>query len=191
MTWLSLVTVEKEDWAGLDSYKRHQAIWQVFPRQDGRRRSFLYRVDDREREFRVYLLSPVRPTLPTWGKWQTKEITETFLDHDRYRFQLKVNPTMRRKEDGRRLGLFKEDLLRTWMSRKAETHGFEVLEGSLSVGAPIEERFYRDGTLGKHMGVDFQGVLKVTDREKFKRAFVEGIGSAKAFGFGLLMLQPV
>jgi CRISPR system Cascade subunit CasE len=45
--------------------------------------------------------------------------------------------------------------------------------------------------MGKHVAVDFRGVLRVQDREKFKRTFAAGIGSAKGFGFGLLMLEPV
>ena len=191
MTWLSLAIVDKEEWAGLDSYKRHQAIWKVFPGQDGQARNYLFRLDDKGREFRLYVLSPIRPSVPDWGRWQTKKIAETFLDHDSYRFQLKANPTMRRSEDGRRLGLFKEELLQEWMIRKADAHGFSIFEDSLAVGAPVEERFLRRGTLGKHTGIDFQGILKVINREAFKKAFTEGIGSAKAFGFGLLMLQPV
>jgi CRISPR system Cascade subunit CasE len=51
--------------------------------------------------------------------------------------------------------------------------------------------FVKQGHRGKHIGVDFQGVLRVTDRAAFHYAFETGIGPAKAFGFGLLMLQPV
>lgn len=35
------------------------------------------------------------------------------------------------------------------------------------------------------------GVPAVLDREKFKKAFAEGLGPAKAFGCGLLRLAPI
>lgn len=193
MNWLSLVSVDKRECRVFDSYGWHKQIWLAFPGQDNKRPGlFLFRVDDLRQEWRVYVLSAVEPKPPEWGIWQKpKEVAETFLKHDRYRFQLKANPTMRRKEDGRRLGLFKEDLLRAWMKRKGEVHGFAADESTLMVGAPMEERFRHDGVVGKHIAVDFQGVLKVTNREAFKKAFENGIGSAKAFGFGLLMLRSV
>ena len=196
MTWLSLATVDKRDFAPRDVYGWHEAIWDVFPwRDEDKRRDlgFLFRVDDQRQAFRVHVLSAASPTPPAWGVWQSKEVAETFLDHDRYRFQLKANPTMRRAEDGRRLGLFKEDLLRSWMARKAESNGFSVDDNTLVVGAPIEERFWhrKTGAMGKYIAVDFQGLLRVTDREAFKKAFAAGIGSAKGFGFGLLMVSPI
>ena len=35
-------------------------------------------------------------------------------------------------------------------------------------------------------GVTFEGVLEVTDAEKFREALAKGVGSGKAYGFGLL-----
>ena len=50
------------------------------------------------------------------------------------------------------------------------------------------EKERRLGTLG---AVDFGGLLRVRDQNAFKDAFANGIGSAKAFGFGLLVIVPV
>ncbi|MCW5968617.1 MAG: type I-E CRISPR-associated protein Cas6/Cse3/CasE [Blastocatellales bacterium] len=38
--------------------------------------------------------------------------------------------------------------------------------------------------------VQFEGVLEVTDAEKFKQTLASGIGSGKAYGFGLLSIAP-
>jgi CRISPR system Cascade subunit CasE len=38
--------------------------------------------------------------------------------------------------------------------------------------------------------VEFQGVLELTDPAIFHETFARGIGSAKAFGFGLIVLAP-
>jgi hypothetical protein len=38
---------------------------------------------------------------------------------------------------------------------------------------------------------EFQGELTVTNPVEFRRTIAVGIGSAKAFGFGLLVLAPL
>ena len=194
MTCLTQALVSKREAAasGLrDAYKWHQAIWEAFPDRDDEKRDFLFRLDDKGRTFRLYVLSSSEPTPPGWGQWQSKPVASSFLEHQEYRFQLKANPTMRRCSDRRRVALYAEDRLREWMHRKAEASGFELVEESLVVGAPVDDVFRRNGKAGKHVGVDFQGLVRVTDRNRFKQAFEKGIGSAKAFGFGMLMLQPV
>jgi CRISPR system Cascade subunit CasE len=174
-----------------DPYGWHKTIWKAFSGRPEKERDFLFRIDDRGDDFRVYILSEEKPAPLEFGVWETKAVQDGFLDRERYRFQLKANPTMRRKEDGRRLGLFKDDLLRAWMIRKAMAGGFEVDERTLVVGAPMEERFRKGEVFGKHIAVDFQGVLEVRDKVLFKKSFAEGIGSAKSFGYGLLMIQAV
>ena len=195
MNWLTEAFVNKHDAAAKrlsDAYAWHKALWEAFPDRDGEARDFLFRLDDRFRYFRLYALSFDRPTPPPlWGQWRTKPIAPTFLQHDAYRFQLKANPTMRRHSDRKRLGIYAEDRLREWIFRKSESFGFDIDENILFVGAPIDETFRRNGRPGKHTAVDFQGLLRVTDRPKFQKAFQRGIGSAKAFGFGMLMLQPI
>jgi len=191
---LTQILVDKAEAASLrlsDGYAWHQALWRAFPGRDGQARDFLFRVDDRESRFRVYLLSAVPPTPPRWGQWSTKCVAPGFLSHDRYVFQVKANPTMRRSSDRRRLGICRDDRLREWMARKAAANGFAVVPDSLRLSPPIEEVFVCRGRRGKHVAVEFSGLLAVTDRSGFHCAFQAGIGSAKAFGFGLLMLRPV
>jgi CRISPR system Cascade subunit CasE len=52
------------------------------------------------------------------------------------------------------------------------------------------EWFAKSGHQGFHHAVEFEGVLAVTDPATFAQAFTHGIGSAKAFGFGLLARVP-
>ena len=77
------------------------------------------------------------------------------------------------------------------MARKANDHGFTIEPGTLTFSAPIDEAFVREGHRGKHISVDFRGVLHVMAPDIFNAAFQNGIGPAKAFGFGLLMLDPL
>lgn len=174
-----------------DGYAWHTAIWQAFPGRPDDARDFLFRTDSLEGGFRVLLLSEHKP-LPTEGfAWQTKAVSDAFLQHAAYRFQLKANPTMRRSEDHRRLAIDDETNLRAWLVRKAEAAGCAVDSDTLEVGAAMDETFVKDGRRGKHVAVDFAGLLHVTDREHFIQTFHTGIGSAKGFGYGLLMLQPI
>jgi len=192
MTWLAQTLVPKRQAAAhklRDSYAWHQALWTAFPGRDGQPRDFLFRLDDRGPAFRVLMLGAECPSPPDWGQWQVKQVAPAFLEHERYRFQLKANPTMRRRSDRRRIALYDEAKLRDWMHRKAEQAGFQI--DDLIVGAAVDELFTRNGQRGKHVAVDFQGLLCVADRERFRDAFRRGIGAAKAFGFGMLLLQPV
>lgn len=174
-----------------DGYAWHAALWHAFPGRDGQSQPFLFRIDRRGDLVECLMLSDPEPKPQHWGAWEVKTVVPDFLEHSRYRFQIRANPTMRRSSDGRRLGIYGEDRLRAWLHRKADAAGFAVGNGSLVVGAPIDETFVKNGRRGKHVSVDFQGLLEVKDREAFRTAFANGIGSAKAFGYGLLMLQPI
>lgn len=200
MFFLSQVWIGKDEAARYrlyDCYAWHKAVWQAFPDMDQQLRSFLFRVDDKQERFRVLLLSQTCPVAPKWGEWQTKEISSSFLSHEYYLFQLRANPTVkkavlleegRKKKNGQRVGIYDEAALQDWLCRKALSSGIEVLE--VLVGPNSTQYFMRNGQRGKHNSVDFQGLLRVQERDKFTQAFLQGIGSAKTFGFGLLMLEP-
>jgi CRISPR system Cascade subunit CasE len=201
MSYLAEVRLDKGEAARLrlhDSYAWHQQLWRAFPSKDGQARDFLFRLDDARDSFRVLLLSCGAPAPPGWGVWEVKAVADSFLDHDRYLFQVRANPTVKRvvrdeagerKKNGRRTAIYDSQELCAWMERKASQAGFEMLECSAS---PATQSFFvKDGHRGKHVAVDFQGALRVVERDAFCQAFATGIGPAKAFGFGLLMLQPV
>jgi CRISPR system Cascade subunit CasE len=182
-----------------DVYDWHQLVWRAFPGQDGQQRDFLTRLDRRERERRLRLLvvSPRAPVRPTdWPAveedWQTREITASFFAHHYYRFQLRANPTKRDNMTKKRLPLRTFEEQRTWLARKAEQSGFAVAEEALRIVPEGREWFQieKRNRSGFHHAVEFEGVLAVRDRALFQSAFAKGVGSAKAFGFGLLALVP-
>jgi CRISPR system Cascade subunit CasE len=182
-----------------DVYDWHQLVWRAFPGQDGQQRDFLTRLDrhERERRLRLLIVSPRLPTRPTdWSvveeDWQTREITASFLAHRHYRFQLRANPTKRENATKKRLPLRSAEEQLVWLARKAEQSGFAVVENELHVVPEGREWFQveKRGHSGFHHAVNFEGILAVRDRTLFEVAFVRGIGSAKAFGFGLLALVP-
>lgn len=187
-----------------DSYDWHQAVWKAFPGRDGRKREFLTRVDQKDCFYRLLILSSAKPTRPAWmpegpGTWHTREIPPNYFQHKRYRFQLRANPTKkvtafgpdgRPKKNSRRVPLVKREDIVAWLKRKGETAGFATEERSLRILAGGREHFSKQGAQGMHSSVDFEGALTVMDQAKFRDAFEKGIGSAKGFGFGLLVIAP-
>lgn len=171
------------------SYDWHRWIWRAFPGSPDKERDFLFRVDVRNRQARVLLLSKERPASVAGWAWETKTVDTTFLNQGNYRFQVRVNPTFRRASDHRRIAIIKEGDLREWISRKLTAIGAQLL--SVEIDNPREELFAKEGKRGKHITVDMRGVLSVTEKELFREGLCKGIGSAKGFGNGLLMLQPI
>lgn len=198
-----------------DSYDWHQRAWDAFPHLQGARndhgregetRHFLSRLDDKEGGYQMLLLSPTEPRRPHWcpeheTNWQTKPVANSFLEHASYRFSLRANPTKKitpKGADGLRHGQGKRVAVRdfadltSWMERKATAAGFVLVPGTLRAVERglchfTKEKERRLGTLNI---VDFDGAFRVTNQAALKSAFENGIGSAKAFGCGLLVLQP-
>lgn len=71
---------------------------------------------------------------------------------------------------------------------RAEKAGFSVLKGRLQVDAYRQHRMGEKGVL--FSSVDFSGELEVTDRDAFISVLQNGLGHAKAFGCGLLLVRP-
>lgn len=81
---------------------------------------------------------------------------------------------------------------RRWLTRRAETHGFLVDEDALRVDGYLthaERRHLPSKQQLRFATVDFSGVLTVTDPARFRAALTTGIGPAKAFGCGLLLVR--
>ncbi len=187
-----------------DSYDWHQRVWQAFKGHDDEKREFLSRVDEADDAYRLLIVSPAEPTKPDWCPtdcFKTKAIPEDFFATEHFRFGLLVNPTRKlvlrneageRKKNGRRIPLTKREDLLVWMQRKAEGGGFDIGDPELLRTIPKPRNYFQKGAMqGVHYAVEFQGVLTVTDPAIFRTTFTTGIGSAKAFGFGLLALAPI
>lgn len=187
-----------------DSYAWHKRVWEAFPGQPEASRNFLTRLDDTGNDFRLLILSGEPPTRPDWCPsqgWQSKTVENGFLEYSRYRFSLLVNPTRKkvvrdeagnRKKNGRREPITNREQLICWMNRKGAAHGFSILDqNNLKTIPRPRSHFLKKGSGGTHHSVEFIGALEVTEKEVFRKAVSDGIGSAKAFGFGMLCLDPV
>jgi len=182
-----------------DSYTWHQKIWEAFPGRNGQARDFLTRLDEIDGGLRLLVLSSEAAHRPDWcpePSWHSKAVGESFFSHPSYQFSLVANPTKKVKSEnnpknGRRVPLVKREDLLNWLKRKGEQHGFTIdLESTRTVPRP-RQSFIKKGTAGLHTATEFSGTLSVTNLESFRHAAQHGIGSAKAFGFGMLCLIPL
>ena len=122
-------------------------------------------------------------------------------------FRLRANPTKRIGKTnadlpGKRVAIVREEEQIEWLAgkgrgeEKADSGGFELLmnEGAPMVTVvPEGKKYGRKTENGRrhemtHVAVLFEGLLRITDAEAFRRMLMRGIGSAKAFGFGLLSI---
>lgn len=140
----------------------------------------------------------------------------TIRDGQMLAFRLRANPTRRLGRTGgamagKRVELVREEDLIAWLARKGEGSeslgkgGFELVQFTAGNG-PVQSFFRVTVTCeGKvvsrktesgashqmtHNSILFEGLLKVTDRDAFVETLAAGIGSAKAFGFGLMTVAP-
>jgi CRISPR system Cascade subunit CasE len=78
-----------------------------------------------------------------------------------------------------------------WLERKATQSGFAIDRHAVRLQSKRIWRWSRGADSARHDGVDFEGLLTVVEPALFSGALLKGIGSAKAFGFGLLSIAPL
>ena len=146
-------------------------------------------------------IDPVWDNLTVKGDYflnepQTKKVNLGNLPVGIYKFRLIANPTI--KKNGKRFGLYKEEEQLDWLKRKGRQHGFEpvfVNCSGFTIGSKSKTNKMEQDKAKKsdiyHFGVTFEGVIKINDASKAIEALLSGIGSAKAFGFGLLTVARI
>lgn len=115
-----------------------------------------------------------------------------------YRFRLEANPTKRLSKhspDAKQESIGKRvpvppDQLVDWFEHQGKKAGFSLNKDSIAIQQTyiyMKKSSMEKSSKGQRLySVLFNGLLHVTDPEAFRRTLVGGIGTAKAFGFGLL-----
>lgn len=203
-----------------DCQQLHRTVLNAFPQIEGEaaRKSFglLFRVEQDQRGLVTLLVQSQNE--PDWSHlppgyllepatWKSVLSHYTGLQSSlRLRFRLRANPTMRVSKNnteqaarwrGKRIELRSEEDRIAWLKRKAEASGFRLLSVEINPNVPNLQTATEAKTFGKHEkgrlsfgAAIFNGELEITDAEKFKQALADGIGSGKAYGFGLLSIAP-
>jgi CRISPR system Cascade subunit CasE len=191
-------------------YEIHRQLWRLFPGEkketrknaEEARRGFLFRLESHQpgRPLRLLIQSRRVPApaaeltivgtrefqpQPTHGQrlafLLTANPVKTIIDAQREAKQLK-------KSEKCRVPLIYETEQRDWLKRKLMGAG-EIETVDVLPHAPM---FFRKGNRGGKLAtVTFEGVLRVIEPEPLVRHLENGIGPAKAFGCGLLLVRRV
>jgi CRISPR system Cascade subunit CasE len=87
--------------------------------------------------------------------------------------------------------------LEAWLTRKGMTNGFMLVRDEKRELLRFQAAGYRwhalprKGRTAGFSSVDFEGLIEVTDARLFVNALYQGIGPAKAFGCGLMLVRRV
>jgi CRISPR system Cascade subunit CasE len=149
---------------------------------------------------------------------ETKEFAPTLAPGDRLRFSLRANATVGHKnEKGKssRADVVMHALRRLppgtrakerqaavqregkhWLIRQAKDSGFRLVEdtegdgvAALAVDGYAQWQFPKLGRNGRISVLDFEGVLEVTEPERFSCKLANGIGRARSYGCGLMLIK--
>lgn len=196
---------------GTEGYRVHQQLWRLF--QGAEQRDFLYRREHQSPWPAFIAVSVREPTDPD-GPWtmETKPYAPKLTEGMQLGFTLTVNPVITRKDEAghahrhdvvmdakfqarkasrseTRIDFIREAGT-AWLQKRTETHGFVFDPAAVLVDGYRQHRLAkRDTDNVQFSTLDFSGVLSVTDASNFVRTLYHGIGPAKAFSCGLLLVR--
>ncbi len=197
-------------------YSMHQTLISMLPGYDNSPDSkYLYRLeqDERRNTAIIQMQSEIEPCFDKHFDTgylqiaQSKEYSPKFNNGEQYRFRLYANAVRKRtynpdkdtnpnpnkkSSESVLVPMYKEDEMEKWLSDRAISNGFELL------GQPNMAKSYRkfskkgeSAHSSNLFGVQYDGILRITDAEQFAEALRSGIGKGKAFGFGLLSVAKI
>lgn len=197
-----------------DCHEMHRTLMSAWPEADTVRPprqalAVLFRLEAARagREPTLLVQSLVRPDWHRLPAGYTVEAETKAIDslYDSFeagtslRFRLRANATRSvaesRDRRGRRVELTRREDQLAWLERQAVANGFRIMTGE---GGPMVHVERTEKLTGRRtvpggakatvsVGATlFEGVLVVTDPQRFRSALVGGLGHAKAYGCGLL-----
>lgn len=201
-----------------NAYLEHTNLWKLFPGTPDAARGFVYRWERKGGSRVYYLVSDREPVpLPGWDV-QTKAYRPKLSVGQSLFFSLRANPVVKRKDgqgkqrrhdvvmdEKQKIGyktmppeqrLPMADMVQRcgleWLAARREKYGFEFDVQDVAVESYEQLQAFKPGSdkAIRYSVMDFRGLLRVTEPERFSQALFAGLGAAKAFGCGLLMVKP-
>jgi len=195
-----------------NAYYEHKMLWDVFESDPEAERDFLYRRDTYRGRPRYFILSR-RPPVHSLGLWHIdspKPFTPRLQTGQRLTFMLRANPVVtrngkrhdvvmdRKKHTGWKdlppeqrppLAVLIREAGLDWLRKRAEESGFHFHDDAVQVDGYRQHRARSHGKNIRFSTLDFTGLLTVSDPDCFVKKLKEGIGPAKAFGCGLMLVR--
>jgi len=201
-----------------NDYDQHQLLWRLFPDNPKAARDFLFKRDEQRGFPQFYMVSAREPVaLDGLLELETKVYQPQIEVGDRLAFSLRANPVRTRKVDDHSKKRKRDDVVmllknqyktengankempskaelsqeagEQWLKKRAEKQGFEL--DAVQADSYQQHRFTRKGRDIRYSSLDFQGTLTVVDPIKLIYALKNGIGPAKAFGCGLMLVRRI
>lgn len=191
-------------------YDMHRAIWRLFPgeKHESRqareqpRQGFLFRVEDRRpgRPAQVLVQSKLPPQPDTrLHLVGSREINPRPSPGQRLAFILTANPIKTIKDeqaeakpgktrDTCRVPLLKEEAQQAWLAQRLRDAA-DIEAVAVTTHPPLY--FRKDNRGGKIVCATFEGIFRVLDPDALVALLENGIGPAKAFGCGLLLVRRI
>ncbi len=198
--YLSRLLLTGEQWR--NPYEVHRSLWRTFPSPAEMQRDFLFSVEERApRNVQVIMLSARQPEYESDSVCllACKVFEPKLQQGDRLGFLLTANPIKsisdaQGRVDGKgdikkcRVPLIKEQDQITWLKRKFNG---AALINSVEIEKQPPLYFRKRARPGKIQSFKFMGELQVEDSAELKKVMRNGIGPAKAFGCGLLLVRRI
>ena len=202
-------------------YGLHKLVWDLFSDGPGRRRDFLYRFEKVKGLPTFYAVSVRTPIdkAGLWDV-NSKPYTPNLVSGDRLSFMVRVNPILSKRDgNGRqqrhdvvmaaknKIGfknlpneqrphvatLIQEAGLE-WLKSRENEYGFKVSESGIRADGYCQHTLFKGKGAKpiKFSTLEFNGVLTVAEPATFvSKCLYTGIGPAKAFGCGLMLVRRV
>ena len=209
---------KKEFWEhALNAYHLHSLVWELFADAPDRKRDFIYRQDLAQGIPAFFCVSDRAPRDQD-GIWlvESKPYAPVVKKDQVFSFVLRANPILAKRDGDRRQhrhdvvmeaktrireksgALVRDaDIVQeagfSWLAQKGKATGFSLRAQEVRADGYLQHRFTKargDGEI-RISTLDFTGLLSVTDPDLFVRALFTGIGPAKGFGCGMMMIKRV
>lgn len=198
-------------------YGAHQLIWSFF--SGAQNRDFLFRVEQGGPGFQAFTLSRREPRADSeiWNI-QTKEFDPQLRKGELLHFSIRVNPVIRASSGpgrGKRHDVVMHakthadphDRARTttsliqrcgaeWLEKRSLLHGFSLIGEGEPAESVIASQYMRRPMrkAGSSAPIvvttlNLSGRLRIEDVTTFRKTLFEGLGPAKGFGCGLMMIK--
>lgn len=198
-----------------DPYHQHTLIWDLFADAPDRKRDFIYRSEVMQGLPAFYCVSGRVPE-DRHGIWlvESKPYAPVVNAGEVFSFVVRANPIRAKRDDGHRqhrhdvvmeyktrlkdaggvlpqTGDIVQEAGFRWLAQKGEANGFSLRAGDIRASDYLPCRFKnsRGDREIRISTLDLTGFLTVTDPDPFVRALLYGIGPAKGFGCGMMMIR--
>jgi len=203
--------------SGSGGYMAHQILWDLFPNDGNKKRDFLFHKDEKVGIPQFLLVSKERPINSIGVNILSKEYSPKLAVGQQLSFTLNANPVVSRKTEGkknsvkhdvwmdaknqsRRNNLDKtatvkvcEDASKEWLARQGVRCGFQIDKSNILIDGYLQNYFYKRGKEKsiQFSSIHYEGILTVSDVDKFTNMLFTGIGRSKAFGCGLMLVRRI